>query len=74
MTAAPVNPQIPIDVERWLLKEGWYKVRGRLWGHKNGGNLVVTDAFIKLADGLYLKGFADGLNRGCYETMTMEDT
>lgn len=73
MTAAPVNPQIPADIERFLLSQGWYKVRGRMWGHENGGNIVVTEAFVNLADRLFLNGFAQGLNRGCYETMTMED-
>lgn len=73
MTAAPVNPRIPQHIHDWLISEGWYKVRGRLYGKKNEGNLVVTDGFIELIDRLYLKGFKHGLERGCYETETKED-
>ena len=33
----------------------------------------LPEDFIERIDGLYLKGFKDGLERGMYEQMTMED-
>lgn len=73
MTAAPVNPKVPQHIHDWLISEGWYKIRGRQYGKAHQGNLVVTDGFIELIDRFYSKAFAHGLERGCYETMTMED-
>lgn len=38
---------------------------------RRGFNL--PEDLIERIDGLYLKGFRDGLERGMYEQMTMED-